>query len=329
MNRLTLLGASLALVVFVTSATAQTALPATKLDRGIFRSVVDLVPLTVSVTDAHEKYITGLGRDDFAVFEDGVQQDLSFFAANRAPLDLAILLDTSASMTDKMRLVQEAAIGFARTLQAGDRCSIVAFNRAVRVLAPFTGEIDKLEAAIRGTTPGGATSLYDAVYVTLKESGRATRENREVRRQAMVVLTDGEDTASLVNFDDVMDLAKRAGVNVYTISLVSERLARQIQAEGGHRYFSEADYAIRTLARESGARSFFPLRVEELTDVYGAIAEELSHEYLLGYASKNPRRDGVFRRVVVRVVTRLDARPRTRTGYFASGPTSAALSARP
>ncbi len=293
------------LLVLVTPATSQTQLKEGPEKTPVFRSSVDLVPLSVTVTDARGRYITDLGKDDFAVFEDGVRQGLTVFATEGVPLDLAILLDISGSMAREMALVQDAAIRLIRTLRKGDRGSVVVFNDVVRVPADFTTDIGELQAAIRATAAYGGTSLYEAIYITLRTFERARPDSSGIRRPAMVVLSDGLNNAGLVSFDDVLELAKRTGVSIYTISLNLD----------GNR--DTADYALRALARDSGGRSFFPAKGEELGDVYATIGEELAYQYLLGYTPTNQRRDGAFRRVSVRVATRSDVRPRTRSGYFA------------
>jgi Ca-activated chloride channel family protein len=276
----------------------------------VFRSGIDLVALNVTVTDPQDRYILGLSADDFRVYEDGVQQDLSFFAAGRVPLDLALLVDTSASMAPRLPIVQEAAAGFAHSLGPGDRALLVAFDDVARVVQPWTSDRSAVLARIRETRAKGATALYTALYVTLKEFARETRALTEVRRQAIVVLTDGEDTASLVSFDDVLDLARRQGVSIYTIALGSSYAPQPVAS----RYFSQARYALLTLARETGGQSFAPPRAEELAATYGHIATDLAHQYTLGYTSKNPRQDGAYRRIVVRVASRPDARLRARAG---------------
>jgi Ca-activated chloride channel family protein len=286
-------------------------------DTPVFKGGVDLVALNVTVTDPKQKYVTGLGERDFAVYEDGVQQDLSFFAVSRVPLDLAILLDASASMGDKIALVQEAAVGFVHTLRPGDRGSVIQFQDKVEVLQQSTEDVASLTSAIQSTHARGATTLYNALYVALKEFARQAVASKEVRRQSIVVLSDGEDTASLISFEDVLDVAKRSGVSIFTISLKSKAAAQKIENDG-HRYFSQADYAMKSLAQDTGGRTFFPLQLKELNDVYGSIAEELANQYSIGYMSKNPRHDGGFRRVVVRILSRPDVRSRTRLGYFAA-----------
>jgi Ca-activated chloride channel homolog len=284
----------------------------------VFRTGVDLVALNVVVTDSQQKFVTGLSVGDFAVFEDGVQQELSFFAARDVPLDLALLLDTSASMSDKIHTMQEAAIGFAGTLRAGDRVTVVDIKDGVKVLHALDADRGTAETAIRGTVARGGTALYNGLYMTLKEMVKQRRLQGDVRRQAIVVLSDGNDTASLIGFEDVMEVAKQTGIAIYTITLKSPYGVRS--ANSGSRYFSESEFAMKSLAQETGARAFFPVAIEELAGVYGTISEELASQYALGYTSKNPKRDGAFRRVVVRVADHPGARTRTRTGYQSARP---------
>src|SRR6478735_8487026 len=130
----------------------------------------------------------------------------------------------------------------------------------------------------------------------------------DVRRQAIVLFSDGEDTSSLVSFDGVLEQAKRSETAIYAIGLQGNDL----QAKG----FREAQYVMRTLASETGGRSFFPMRIEDLAGVYSQIADELASQYTLGYTSKNPRRDGAWRRLIVQV-QRPNVAPRTKRGYFA------------
>ena len=281
----------------------------------VFRAGTELVSLSVVVTNPQHQFVTGLAATDFSVFEDGVQQDLSFFAATAVPIDLAILLDTSASMTDKMKTVQEAAAGFASSVRPGDRLTVVDIKDGVRVLHPLNEDVAAANDAIRKTVARGSTSLYNGLYMTLKELVKQRRNNGEVRREAIVVLSDGDDTSSLVTYDDVMEEAKRSGVSIYTITLKSPYVVRLAQ-QNGERTFSEGDFAMKSLAQETGGKSFVPMQVAELAGVYDVIAKELASQYALGYTPKNARSDGKYRRVIVRV-SQPNTSTRTRAGYVA------------
>jgi Ca-activated chloride channel homolog len=279
-----------------------------------FRSGVDLVALSVVVTDGHDKFVSGLSSADFTVSEDGVQQEISFFSATPVPMDLALLLDTSASMVDKMSVVHEAATGFVSSAKPGDRVTVVDIKDGVKVLHPLDEDLDGARASIRATTARGGTALYNGLYMTLKEMVKLRRNNGEVRRQAILVLSDGDDTASLVGFDDVMEVARASGIAIYTITLRTE-LQRLLAHDKSTAVSGE--FAMRTLAQETGARAFFPAAAAELTGVYGMIADELASQYSLGYISTNARRDGAYRRVTVKV-TQPGVRARARAGYVAS-----------
>jgi Ca-activated chloride channel family protein len=297
----------------------QPAAPVPPAQQPVFRSATNLVPLTVTVTDRNNQFVKGLTVADFAVFEDGVQQQVEFFEASTVPLDLIILLDSSSSMSDKMDIVHEAAVGFVKTLREIDRGAVVTFADGVDVVQKLTPDHAALEQAIRRTTARGATSLHNALYIALKEYGRgAASQQSDIRRQAIAVLSDGEDTSSLVSFDDVLALARKSGVCIYPISLQSRQASARTAATGQRRYFSESEYSMRMLAQETGAQAFFPLQVFELKGIYGSIAQELSSQYSLAYMPVNSRADGRFRRIVVRVATRPELRLRTRTGYTAT-----------
>jgi Ca-activated chloride channel family protein len=283
----------------------------------LFRSGANLVPLSITVTDSSKQFVKGLRASDFSVFEDGVQQSVQFFEASETPTDLIVLIDTSSSMSDKMDIVHEAAIGFLKTMKGGDRGAVVAFADGVDVVQPLTEDRQLLEQGIRRTAARGATSLHNAIYIALKQFGRAAQQNGDVRRQAIAVLSDGEDTSSLVSFDDVMELARKSGVSIYPIVLQSRSAAGRTIADGQRRYFSEAEYSMRTLAQETGAQAFFPLQIVELKGIYAAIAQELSNQYSLAYSPDNGRADGRFRKILVRIDARPELKLRTRTGYTA------------
>jgi Ca-activated chloride channel homolog len=283
--------------------------------QGTFRSAVDLVSLNVIVTDARDRFVTGLVQQNFAVFEDGIQQDVSFFAATNVPLDLAILLDTSSSMSDKLATVQEAAIGFASHLRSGDRVTVVSIKDSVRLLHDLDGDVAGACEAIRKTAASGGTSLYNGIYTTIRQMQKVhASDEGEVRRQAIAVLTDGDDTTSLVTFDDLLALAKQAGIAIYTIALKSQYPMALLNAV---KESSESDFAMKALAQETGARSFFPTDISQLAGVYSSITQELASQYALGYTSSNSKRDGGFRRIFVRV-DEPNVRTRTRSGYVVS-----------
>lgn len=284
-------------------------------DQPAFRAGVDVVSLTVTVTEREGRFVNGLSQDAFSVFEDGVKQELIFFSGTKLPTALGLLVDTSASMNEKMATAQQAAIGFVERMRVDDVLTIVDFDSRAEILQGFTRDQALLTAAIRRTTAGGSTSLYNAMYVALNEFKKMRASNSDdVRRQAIVVLSDGEDTSSLVPFEEVLELAKRSEVAIYTIGLRDGGPQRN-RGIGG---FRESEFVLKQFAQETGGKAFFPDAASALPAIYGEVADELAAQYTLGYASRNTRRDGRWRRVVVRV-ERPNAIARTKQGYY--GPT--------
>jgi Ca-activated chloride channel family protein len=275
-----------------------------------FKTGVNVVSLNITVTDDTAGFVTDLKQEDLLVYEDGVLQKTTYFSRRQLPIALALLMDTSASMDERMETAQEAAIGFSRRLRPDDLAEIIDFDSRVDILQPFTNSLDKLEGAIRQTSAGGSTSLYNALYISLKELKKAPLRVEDVRREAIVVLSDGEDTSSLVTFEEVLDIAKRSETAIYSIG---------INTDDGSTSFREADFVLRQLAQETGGRAFFPDDTENLAGIYEQISDELSSQYSVGYVSANPLRDGRWRRIVVRT-NREKIATRTKQGYF--GPTS-------
>ena len=275
-------------------------------ERYTFRVEVDLIALNVTVADTRGRFVTDLLQEDFSVYEDGIGQEVSVFSREDLPIRMALLIDTSASMDEKMGFAQEAAVNFVKQMKDDDLTEVVEFGSKPHVLQPFTADVEKLNRAIRMTQAGGTTQLYNALYISLKG---LSRRRQDIRRQAIVVLSDGEDTSSLVTFERVMELAKETDVTIYTISL---------RREGGRRSraFSEAEFVLKKLAEETGGQWFFPEQLEELTDVYERIATELKSQYNIGYVSNNPKRDGSWRRVVVQT-SYPNLLVRTKLGYYA------------
>jgi Ca-activated chloride channel family protein len=277
----------------------------------VFRANVELVNVAVTITDAHSRYITGLPETEFEVFEDGRPQDLTMFTHERLPVSLAILLDTSQSMSLKLPQAQKAAVQFVRTLTSADEAQVVQFNDRARIIQDFTGDQAALEGAIRNTRASGATGLYNAVYIALKDLA-ARRRMEELRRMAVVVLSDGEDTTSLVSDDQVLGLARTSGIAVYGISLrPALPTAATLAQDGLPRYFFTA------LARDTGGQAHFLEGIAQLGGTYDRVAEELRSQYSLGYFSSNGSRDGRWRRIQVRLRGRPQFQVRHRTGYFA------------
>jgi Ca-activated chloride channel family protein len=280
-----------------------------------FGTGIEIINLTVTVTDASGRLISGLDRDAFSVYEDGVKQELALFNKDRLPLSVVLLMDSSASMEDKVVPAKAAAKRFVATLVPADRARVVSFNNHIDVLQDFTGDKDALNAGIDRLKPSGATALHNAFYISIKELQKEKQTGAGARRQAIILLSDGENTASIVTDEQVIDLARKAEISIYSI-----RLTADYEGDKGRAAFSQATHLLSVLARETGGQAFFPAQIQELDSVYDRIAEEMRTQYSLGYVPTNLKKDGHYRRIVVRVPSRDNVVLRYKLGYF--GPTA-------
>lgn len=277
-----------------------------------FGSGIEIINLTVTVTDAQGRLIPGLDRDAFSVYEDGVKQDLALFNKDRLPLSVVLLMDASASMDDKIVPAKAAAKRFVSTLVPEDRARVVAFNNRIDVLQDFTSDKNALNDGVDRITPAGATALHNAFYISIKDLQKEKQVGAGARRQAIILLSDGENTASIVTDEQVIDLARKAEISIYAIRLTSD-----FEGDKGRAAFSQATHLLSVLARETGGQAFFPAQIQELDSVYDRIAEEMRTQYSLGYVPTNLKKDGRYRRIVVRVPTRDNVVLRYKLGYVA------------
>jgi Ca-activated chloride channel family protein len=275
----------------------------------IFRAGIDLVHFTVTAVDRTGAIVTTLTRDDFEIHEDGVRQDIAYFARGdeieRAPeLHLGLLFDTSGSMEDDVRMSRTAAIKFLNALPDAKDMTLVDFDTEVRVTRYGQADFARMVERIRKRQPEGWTAFYDAVGVYLDGADNQTG------RKVLVLYTDGGDTRSALNYPDMMTLIKASDVIVYAIGFLE------------HQYSSarlDQRMRLQQIAETTGGQAFFPIRSEELDALYAKIVDELRGQYSLGYSSTNARQDGTWRKVDVRL-KRADLKGlkiRTRKGYFA------------
>jgi Ca-activated chloride channel family protein len=288
----------------------------------VFEAGIEVINLNVSITDARGQYVTGLTREDFAVFEDGVKQEISIFAHENLPISMVLMVDTSASMDDKLSAARTAGKRFVRTLRPQDVAQVMQFNDRATVLQDFTADHAALEDAFDHTEASGPTALHNALYVALKDLAKQ-KSTGELRRRALVLLSDGEDTASLVSDDQVLELARKTEINIYAISLRAKTAPDRSRLK-----FSQAAHLLTALTQDTGGEVHFPNSLSELEAVYDRIAEELRTQYSLGYVSSNARRDGKWRKVVVHS-GRGGLVLRCRAGYFAASPAVRARAAVP
>jgi Ca-activated chloride channel family protein len=300
--------------------------PARSAAQVIFKGGVDMVPLTVTVTNRTGHCVSGLTAENFAVFEDGIPQQVTLFASEPVPVDVAFVIDTSSSMASVLPLVRQAARGVIRSLGSDDRGAVIDVKGTIGMAQSLTHDQARIEHALGDLRPSGATAVYDGLYVVLRDFERDRTRHTEIRRQVVMLLSDGLDNISHVAADDVVDLARRLGVSIYVIALADPIYAAVLPALLD-RSVLQAEYVIKALARDTGARLFQPTSVRELPGIYLALAEELASQYQIGYVPARPGGDGTFRRVSVRVLPPAAGTARTRSGYTASRRSAASLSA--
>ena len=265
---------------------------------------VDVVSVTAVVFDKSGKFVRGLGPKDVELLEGGVRQEVSYFReassqgdiAERVPLSVVLVLDTSGSMAENIRFLREAVLNFVYKLEEVDSALVVSFNESVKGSAEFTGDIDRLERFVEGLEAWGGTSLYDAIHYSLG------RIKDQPGRKAVIVFSDGDDTTSSMEDKEVVDYARAVEATVYSIGF-------KAFGSRGPRGF------LRKIASETGGQFFAPDKVGDLIKVFNAISEELKNHYLLAYTPKRAA-DGTWREISLKV-SRPDTEVRVRKGYFA------------
>ncbi|MCG8459103.1 MAG: VWA domain-containing protein [Holophagales bacterium] len=260
---------------------------------------VEFVELYTLVLDRGNRPVLGLERDDFAVFEDDVPQDMVRFELVRnLPIHAAILLDTSASMQDRLSQARDAALRFfEQAITPRDRATTITFNDHPNLTADFTNDLEALASGLAGLEAERGTALYDALIYSLYYF------NGIKGQRAILLLSDGQDESSRFEFDDVLEFARRAGVSIYTIGL---QLSRR---------HLDARRKLSRLSEETGGRSFFLEDVAELDGIYATIQEELRSRYLLAYQSNNTSGSDAFRSIEVSVDSP-GAEAKTLRGYY-------------
>jgi Ca-activated chloride channel family protein len=268
----------------------------------------ELVELPVRVTDARGIVVSGLNLGDFRVFEDGRPQKLTLFEREDAPVTVGLVVDHSRSMAPKLAEVSAAVSAFAHSSNPQDEMFVVDFNDDVwlQILGgkPFTHNAKDLETAIAAVSARGRTALYDAVAEGLKHLRFGHCE-----KKALIIVSDGGDNASHQKFSQVLALAQRSGVMIYSIVL---------QGEGQE----ENPGVLRRLSKSTGGISYFPRSAETIASISALIARDLRDQYTLGFAPEKQSTDASFRKIQVKVSApgRSNLHVRHRPGYFAGQP---------
>lgn len=271
-----------------------------------FRTGVDLVTFGVTIVDKKGNLVTDLQPEDFEIVEDGRRQTIKFFARgdedgdDRVRKHLGLMLDTSGSMQEDLKMARSAAIKFLNLLPEAEDITLVDFDEEVRATRYPQRDFARLVERIRQRKADGWTALYDALGLYLDGA------DQQDGRQILVVYTDGGDTRSALSYSDALTLLKASSVTVYAVGL--------LEHTGSFR--NELRMKLQQMAETTGGQAFFPARLDDLDEAYAQVVREINAQYHLGYQSTNLERDGAWRKVEVKV-KRPDLKVRSRKGYFA------------
>lgn len=271
-----------------------------------------LVVLPVSVVDSHGAFVSGLRMGDFAVFEDGEPQQIAFFRQEDTPVTVGLLVDHSTSMSGKLMEVAAAAEKFAQSSNSADEMFVVNFGDDVSLPAfagkTFTGDAAEVQKTIQDASAGGRTALYDAIAAGLD---RLRTGNHE--RKALMIVSDGGDDASRLNYREVAQLARQSQAAIYAIGLI------------GGLYEDQNPEILRRLAQDTGGIAYFPSDVSAAGNISKQIARDLREQYTIGYEPQLSAGHRGFRKIQVKVTgpSGRKLRARTRAGYLSTPANSA------
>jgi VWFA-related protein len=268
---------------------------------------VNIVNVLFTVSDRNGRFVTSLPREKFRVFEDNKAQSITHFSSETdLPLTVAVLIDTSGSVGDKLVFEQQAAVEFLRSsLRRGkDKALLIAFDTGINVLQDYTDDIGALSRSADQIRAGGSTSMYDAVSLAASEK-LANQTGRHIE----ILISDGNDTFSHKSIDDALRIAQQSDTTIYCISTNSI-------LKNSSRDTANGNKALRRLAEETGGRLFLPLTTDELSANFKKIDEELRSQYALAYHPKTSKQDGAFHKIRIETADR-QLRVQARNGYFA------------
>lgn len=269
----------------------------------------DLVTLTVTVTDQLGRFVSGLSKRAFTVFDEKEPQEITFFSDDDAPVSVGVVFDVSGSMSgDKLRMAREALSRFIQTSHNADEYFLIAFNSRAQLLLDRSRDGDGVLDKLTFVETKGNTALYDGVYLGVEKVTRGAHSKR-----ALLVISDGQDNSSRYNFRELRRLLRESDVLIYSIGITSGRDLHSMLGMEGQGILDE-------LSSVSGGKAFFPNSAMEMDDVFEHIALELRHQYSIGYRPTDFKNDGKWRRIKVRIkpprgLPRLSVR--TKQGYYA------------
>ena len=283
----------------------------------------DLVDLKVSVVRLNPSIpIPSLQQKDFVILEDGKPQDIVFFAGEDTPFDLVLLLDLSGSTSDKIKLIRDSTKRFIESTRPSDRIAVYTFSDITLMVSQLTADRTFLKKALKGIEkPVGGTNFWDALSLVVTS---AFPQQRDLRRRAVVVMTDGVDNAlpevfgdgSRTTFEELLDNVAKSDTIVFPIYLDTEKQStkRNRIPEGA---YATARSQLTQLAETCGTKLYRANKLSDLDLVYEQVVKDLAMVYSLGYKPTNQSRDGRWRSVVVQLVDHPDLLARARRGYFA------------
>lgn len=272
-----------------------------------------LVDLPVSVLDKDGRPVNGLTKENFAVFEDKIQQEIKLFKHEDIPLSVGLVIDNSGSMRNKRERVNSAALTFVRDSNPEDETFIVNFDDSAYLEQDFTGSIGDLIDALDNLDTRGETALYDAVYLS---AGKVKEGKKD--KKAILLISDGEDNTSKYGLNKVIETLRESKVTLYAIGLLEENDQR-----GGlfrKPPSKKAREVLEKFAEITGGQAFFPKSLDEVEEICKTIAHDLRNHYTIGYSPTNKKLDGTWRDITVRVnppksVAKVTLR--TKPGYYA------------
>jgi Ca-activated chloride channel homolog len=250
-----------------------------------------LVLIPVTVTDPFNRFVTGLEKDSFKLFEDKKEQEILQFSSEDAPLSIGVVFDCSGSMGSKLEKSRQAVAQFFRTANPEDEFFLVQFNDTAGLVEPFTRNLEEIQNRLTFTQSKGRTALLDAIYLALHEMKRAKNP-----RKALLLISDGGDNASRYTENEIKNLVKEADVQIYAIGIYEPVGARSRTPEelSGPGLLTE-------IAEQTGGRQYAVENLAELADIAAKIGVELRNQYIIGYSPRNQERDGKYRRVEVKL----------------------------
>lgn len=301
------------------------------------RVQVEMVSIPVVATDQTGNHIRDLKKDDFRIFEDGVPQEVSGFAAVEEPISVALTIDTSGSTEFQLNRIRQEAMRFVRLLRDDDSIAVVSFADQVTLLEPFNIYHKKNPEALRRLKPGGLSAVYEAVWLSLEQVLQL-----EYGRKALVLFSDGVDNRSeTVTEEETLELARKTESTIYCIyfntnkdrpkrmpGIIDPAFERSVSSllaqwpplkipkgRGNNPEYAAGREYLSKLAQSSGGLLVDASRIENLSAAFGRIAQELRSQYSLGYYPKDTKHDQRFRKIEVRV-NRPGVTARTRQGYY-------------